>query len=99
MCRIVALFIVIILVGCVGIQKPDWNPGTTKTASQTVEKATCPLSAEWVWNKEHAQWVCVVSPPRYYGPMYYPYYGPYFYPYFGPPVWFGFHFDSRHRRH
>lgn len=65
------------LAGCVGIPKPDWNPGYTRPAPQTEKEAkeTCKLPSKWGWSKEHKKWVCAYTPPViYYGPVHY--YGP-----------------------
>lgn len=78
-----------LIVGCAGIPKPDWNPGSTQPAAQT--SATCPLSGQWTWNAEHKQWICVPVRATYYGygPYYapgYPVYGP-GYPVYGPVIY------------
>lgn len=76
--RIATAFLVaavFLLTGCVGIPKPDWNPGNTPPAPQTGERQTCPLPAQWGWSKKYKQWVCA---PMYYLPPYSIYYGPSF---------------------
>ena len=62
------LLFLVVLAGCVAIPKPDWNPGGVQPAPQTGERATCPLPAQWTWNKEYSKWICVAT-PVYYGPM------------------------------
>ncbi len=73
----------LLVAGCAGIPKPDWNPGSTQPAAQT--SATCPLSGQWVWNAEYKQWICTPVRATYYGPGY-PVYGP-GYPIYGPIIY------------
>lgn len=92
---LIAIAFAVLAAGCAGIPKPDWTPGNTPPRPQVGERATCPLLAEWAWNGEHKQWVCVPTrptyyyPPVYYGPAY-PVYGPIIYgPAFIPCCYYG----------
>ena len=72
--KTVAVVLTALLVGCVSIPKPDWNPGDTPPAPQKGERETCPLPAQWGWNAKYKQWVCAPVSACYW-PTYYGYYG------------------------
>lgn len=85
---LIAIAFAVLAAGCAGIPKPDWQPGNSPPRPQVGERQKCPLLAEWAWNGEHRQWVCVPSRPVVVYPYGYPGYTIYRRQIFwyGPPV-------------
>lgn len=79
---LIVVVFAVLATGCISIPKPDWVPGNQAPAPQMAQTG-CPLPAEWVWNAQHRQWVCVPSRPVYYGYPVYPQY------YIQRQIWYG----------